>query len=245
MKRYYFLCIAVCILLALPYVSSAEKLLIRDNSGNPSFVVTDGGYTGIGTTDPISPLTFDTSIAGSVPAGVGVSILQGNVNKERIELRSAGDNVGSVAGGVQGKAFGGSIASPTATKANHILLLFGGSGHDGTDVVITNRALLKFMAGENWSTTAQGTYINFETTQNGTISRTEKMRLTGDGKVGIGTISPTALLDVNSNLIRVRTAKTPSSSSEACNQGEMAWDTNNVYVCVSTNTWKRSALSTW
>jgi hypothetical protein len=39
--------------------------------------------------------------------------------------------------------------------------------------------------------------------------------------------------------------KTPSSSSASCRQGQIEWDANFIYVCTATNTWKRSALSTW
>lgn len=57
--------------------------------------------------------------------------------------------------------------------------------------------------------------------------------------------APAAMLDVRSNSIRIASAKTPASASEACTQGTIAWDSNFVYVCVSTNAWKRSAISTW
>lgn len=66
-----------------------------------------------------------------------------------------------------------------------------------------------------------------------------------DDKVGIATSSPTAKLDVNSNVIRLRTAKTPASASASGNAGDICWDANYIYVCVATNTWKRAALSSW
>jgi hypothetical protein len=39
--------------------------------------------------------------------------------------------------------------------------------------------------------------------------------------------------------------QTPSSSSAAGSEGEVAVDRDYVYVCVLANTWKRAALSTW
>ena len=66
-----------------------------------------------------------------------------------------------------------------------------------------------------------------------------------EGNVGIGTTSTTAKLDVNSDAIRVRTAKTPTTASGVGNQGDWCWDADYIYVCVATNTWKRSAISTW
>ena len=63
--------------------------------------------------------------------------------------------------------------------------------------------------------------------------------------VGIGTTTPAAKLDINSDSFILETAKTPSSSSASCTTGTVAWDANYVYVCVSSNTWKRSGLVTW
>jgi hypothetical protein len=37
----------------------------------------------------------------------------------------------------------------------------------------------------------------------------------------------------------------PTSASAAGTTGDIRWDANFVYVCISTNTWKRSPLSTW
>jgi hypothetical protein len=74
---------------------------------------------------------------------------------------------------------------------------------------------------------------------------TEKMRLLNNGNLGIGTNSPTNLLDVNSNSIRLRTARTPASATATGTQGEICWDANYIYVCTATNTWRRAALSAW
>jgi hypothetical protein len=69
------------------------------------------------------------------------------------------------------------------------------------------------------------------------------------GRVGIGTTSPTVSgtgkLHVAGNTMRLETPRTPSSSSEACNQGEISWDANYVYVCVAASTWRRSAITAW
>lgn len=66
-----------------------------------------------------------------------------------------------------------------------------------------------------------------------------------NGYVGVGTTAPTRMLDVNSDAVRVRTAKTPASATATGEAGQICWDANYVYVCVATNTWKRSPLTTW
>lgn len=43
----------------------------------------------------------------------------------------------------------------------------------------------------------------------------------------------------------VSVAHTPASSSEACTTGTVSWDTSFIYVCISSNTWKRIALSSF
>ena len=63
--------------------------------------------------------------------------------------------------------------------------------------------------------------------------------------IGIGTDSPTQKLDIDSSGIRIRDDHTPASASANGNKGEIVWDSNYLYICVATNTWKRAALSTW
>ena len=63
--------------------------------------------------------------------------------------------------------------------------------------------------------------------------------------LGIATNSPSALLDINSDILRLRTAKTPASAGAAGNAGDICWDADYLYACVAANTWKRSAMVTW
>lgn len=52
-------------------------------------------------------------------------------------------------------------------------------------------------------------------------------------------------IDLNANTIRVQKSFTPASASDTGQQGEIAWDSNYLYVCVATNTWKRVSIGTW
>ena len=66
------------------------------------------------------------------------------------------------------------------------------------------------------------------------------------GCVGLGNITnPTAILDINSDIFRTRTAKTPASAGAAGNTGDRAWDTNFFYICIATNSWRRVAHNVW
>lgn len=91
-------------------------------------------------------------------------------------------------------------------------------------------------ATNTWALYADGTFMNWMgggLKIGGTAGSTDQLADSG------------VPLDVEGSKIRVRSSHTPASSSEACAQGTIAWDADYVYVCVSTDTWKRTALATW
>ena len=96
----------------------------------------------------------------------------------------------------QGSA-GGTKASPTATTSSSGLAVWGGVGYDATtgwgNGNGTSSSRIVFTAAENFTNTAQGSYITFDTTPAGSTvtSRAERMRIDSSGNVGIGTTSPT------------------------------------------------------
>jgi hypothetical protein len=45
--------------------------------------------------------------------------------------------------------------------------------------------------------------------------------------------------------VRVESPTVPSAADSTGSAGSIAWDSDYIYVCVATNTWKRVALSTW
>ena len=52
-------------------------------------------------------------------------------------------------------------------------------------------------------------------------------------------------LSANGDTLRLCQTKTPATSSATGYPGEICWDTNYIYVCTASNTWKRSALSSF
>ncbi len=40
-------------------------------------------------------------------------------------------------------------------------------------------------------------------------------------------------------------SKTPASASDTGVTGTIAWDASYIYICIATDTWKRSGISTW
>ena len=105
--------------------------------------------------------------------------------------------------------------------------------------------LAGFDAG-NWGSE----YLAFGIGNNGAsndsaVLAKEWARFNGLGCFGLNTNAPTARLDINDSILRLRVAKTPASATDTGNQGNFCWDDSYFYVCVASNTWKRAALATW
>lgn len=62
-------------------------------------------------------------------------------------------------------------------------------------------------------------------------------RVTSTGLAVTGGLSATGLLSVGGS--------TPASAGAAGVAGTITWDSDYIYVCVATNTWKRVAIATW
>ena len=83
-----------------------------------------------------------------------------------------------------------------------------------------------------------------------TISCIEGIKVGGDLTVD-GTASVTGVIYgaveiiTVGDTIRIETQKTPASATATGTKGDIVHDTNYIYVCTATDTWKRTAISTW
>jgi hypothetical protein len=111
-----------------------------------------------------------------------------------------------------------------------------------SNATITNAYGLRIAAGAvaSSNTNAFGLYVEAPTSGTNNYGA-----VIATGNVGIGTAAPSALLDINSDTIRLRTARTPATAGAAGDGGDICWDGSYVYVCVAANTWKRAAIATW
>lgn len=154
-------------------IASAENGVAWKNlSLNPN-----GGFVGIGTSTPIAALEVDAN---------------GTLD---LLLKSAGGRAG-----ILGRHSNGTLAAPTATAANDVMLLFSSRGYKTTGYAASGSSAVLLKAAENFTDTATGGYMTFETTPIGTTTRIQQMTLSDTGNLGIGVNSPNFKLDVNGDI---------------------------------------------
>jgi hypothetical protein len=51
--------------------------------------------------------------------------------------------------------------------------------------------------------------------------------------------------NVTANGLILSNSKTPESSTSPGTKGQIAWDTDYVYVCIANGVWRRTALTSW
>ena len=148
------------------------------NLANSSIYQTPAGRIGINTTDPAAPFNL---AAAETPGAF-------------FDVYSGGGVLGALP--VVYRASRGTAATPAAVQTDDILgglavRAFNGSAFTG------GRGQVMFKAAENWTPTANGTYLAMATEPIGSSApAVERIRITPDGKVGIGTTAPAYALSV-------------------------------------------------
>jgi hypothetical protein len=228
-KMYGSLFAVAVLVFLMPFSAfAAQKLIVNNSTGGTGFVVTDDPRVGIGTSNPQAQLHVD--------AEDGTNAARGFITSQHY--------TGTSAAAFNFYRSRGTETSPTALANGDALGIFASYGYDGSNYQLTAavRSLVKGTVGPNSVPTALWFHTGDNWTDAGAAPR---MVIDQTGNIGVATSAPTQKLDVNDTSIRIEQPMTPASSASACNQGQIAWDASYVYVCVATNTWKRSALSSW
>ena len=197
--------------------SSRSSILYFDANGANA---TGGDYFYIGNTGD--------NVASIWNQGGG-PIVFGRVSTESLRI----DSSGRVGIGVSSPGAKLDLAAGTGASVTAVLIRSAAANANGFQIVTDS--------------TTDNVYLNnfYNAALRFGTNNTERLRIDSSGNVGIGTSSPTTLLDVNADTVRVRTARTPASASATGAIGEICWDASYIYVCTATNTWRRSAISSW
>jgi hypothetical protein len=161
--------------LTITNVGTGNSLLIEDSASPDStpFVIDNIGRVGFGLTTPSAQLH-----------GIGSVFFDNYANPQQTVLRRAN----------------GTATAPTALLNSQVIGLVGSRGYDGTSFTANNTGLMRFISDEAWSTTANGTRIDFQLVPNSSTTLTTVVTIKNEGSVGIGTTTPTEKLDVVGNV---------------------------------------------
>ena len=139
-------------------------------------------FVGIGTTSPLTELQV-LSTKSTQPRGIS-------------SYQYSNDNLSAIMRG--GKARG-TASAPSAVQAGDGIFNTQADGYGATQFLY-NVGGFQFAAEATFTDTSAPTYWRVLTTPAGATLATEKIRITSDGKVGIGTTAPTERLHVVGNL---------------------------------------------
>lgn len=182
-----------------------------------------------------------------VPGTVANTVLTGNLNTYATEIAvgGAGDLF------IQPRAFAG-----TSTVYNTYLNYLGGTTVVGNgsannsfklNVFGTVKGNTVYSLGDD-ATTTPSQYI-VQGASNGNQQLLLGYNTTSDyGSIQAikqSTGVQTLRLNPTGGSVTVGISTTPASAAAACTAGTITWDASFIYVCISTNTWKRVGISTW
>ncbi len=190
-----------------------NKAMSLITNSTPRISITSSGQIGINNENPEFPIHIRSDTNSVV-----MTELQGN---------TAGAGPAFI--GRRARLSGG---VPSSTLAGDLISSFGGRGYLGSDWADSNSAQISILAEEDHTGTGRGSYIQFETTETGTATRTPKMFLMGNGNVGLGaTPGPSSLLELSSTtkafvLPRMTQAQRNAIASPVA--GMMIYQTNNI-----------------
>ena len=241
------------------------NLLFKFVSKSPVELLFSGGVTPQGAYNSGTTYATGDSVSYLGASYVAIQATTGNlptdttywqILAEKGATGSTGDD------GVVATVVGGTNITVNSTNPVNPIVNFVKSAYDyfnsGSDHFIKIYTDSGYKAGIKFAERESGAY-GFVLYHDGTYNKLKLAYLNDSGDFsytfltidrindyfGFLTVNPTALIDVNSDIIRLRTPKTPASASASGNEGDICWDSNYIYVCTATDTWKRTAISTW
>lgn len=143
---------------------------------------------GLNTASPTTVLTIvaptQTALPpGALPAGTDFHIVGADSAETRITQDAFG--TGNYPA-FTGRHSRGTAASPTATQLGDSLSQFTGRGYGASAYNSASTGIMEFLAAENFTNSAQGTYASFRLTATGAVSPAEVFRIGPVGQIGVG-----------------------------------------------------------
>jgi hypothetical protein len=152
--------------------AGASGIYTQDNAN--LFYDDTNNRLGIGTTSP--------QVSLDITAASGAQI---NINSNSGAAFLQGTGYGATGGNFLFRQAGGNSASPTATASGNNLAILGARGYANGAFLSSNSGRWRVIAAENFTSTAWGTDLVFETTKPTTTTLAEVLRVSGLGGINI------------------------------------------------------------
>jgi hypothetical protein len=148
-------------------------------TGNSVFVVTltGGNYGGVEITGNVMGLSQPPQNSGVMLHTTGPD---GDATSGRAYFDSGGNYTV-----IAGRRYNGTIANPTQVLAGQDIVRYGGTPYGTGGWPTIGPARMTYTAGDNITSTAQGGYITFHTTANGTVTSNQILTATIDPAYGV------------------------------------------------------------
>jgi hypothetical protein len=191
---------------------------------------------------PMGATYGDTNVTSLLSAfGSNTISTTGNITAGNVTAASLNNGTGNV------RIINGNITLSINGTANAVRFT-------STDSIVTggniNGGIIKT---DNWFYTdgtslvpGSNTHVIFN--NNGKTGANPNLTFTGTVLTVTGNVVATRVTTDNLTTTRMTanvTDTVPATASDTGNRGEIRFDSNYMYVCIATNTWKRFALSTW
>lgn len=223
MKKYILPTIIGLFLSGFLTVSAEQQLL-----GGNVYIDPALGTFGVGTTSLYSMFMVSNSGQLQEPltnTTAHFSGLDGNPLRLSMDTYNDSSSFGSQ---IQFRRTRGTTLAPTAVLGDDTIFSLSGTGWGDTGYPATSVGSISMHAdGGIFTDTSRATYIRFNTSATTTITQLERMRITGDGYVGIGTTSPYAKLSVDGKIVAHSLV---STSTISCTQA-LETDAEGKIIC--------------
>jgi len=209
------------------YLPAANSLGFS-TAGSERVRVDSSGNVGVNTSSPPYKFVVNNATTYSAVGGTASSTnTVGHLTSEAA-CNLFLDSYSTGSPNIVGRKANGTSTTPTATTAGNSLVSLTGRGYGATGWSNVGAASISFNASENFTDTANGSYITFSTTAIGSTTRNERVRIIDSGDVGIGTSSPGYRLDVVGSVIRL--AETTTGGLAYHQFGRSATATDNFHI---------------
>jgi hypothetical protein len=201
---------------------TADLLELQNSSAADLFSVNASGGVLIGT----------THLGGATP-GLGQIRTSSDTGLNYVDTTA--NATASTGPGYTARRARGTLASPAQVQSGDLLFGIFAQGYNDAGSFSGNSAAIRMLANQNFTSTAVGSNIVFETVVDGSTTRSERMRVTGTGTLSVGTTSSLAQLGVVAASASTVVAAIRGASSQSANLQEWQDNSGNILLAITSS----------